>query len=44
MYESNAKNLKSGVIYAWHKNSGWYTDGLMKDAYFVNGEYDFPTN
>ncbi len=45
MYATNDLNLKSGYIYAWYKDTGWYSDGLEKDAYpLINGKYDFPTN
>ena len=44
----NAQNdidLKSGYIYAWYKDTGWYSEGKMKDAYpLINGKYDFPTD
>ena len=42
---NNDLNLKPGYQYVWYKDSGWYSDGLEKDAYpLINGKYDFPTN
>ena len=46
-YNTNEQSINSSYIYVWYKDSGWYSDGLKKEAYLIDAlteKYDFPTN